>query len=193
MAPTLPVGCADGGCSRAIPGISMKCSSVSGAFCTFGEPWISMGSCWTSGAGPSAWCRSQAFLQAPVAWAAVQAAAYHHRRPAQLWRRQAGGPAGCPASHEQIPQQQSRKFSPTDAPSRAPDAEVQVRQPGAAIPVSACDDLRSLSAATPSNERDRISPRSREGVRDLATGNLRPPRNIRSPLLSDALVCLPTD
>jgi hypothetical protein len=42
-------------------------------------------------------------------------------------------------------------------------------------------DLRSLSAAAPSDGRSQLSPRSREGVPDLATGDLRPPGSMMPP------------
>ena len=62
--------------------------------------------------------------------------------------------------------------------TRATDAEVQISQPGTAGSVGACDDLRSLPAAAPSHGRSRLSTRSREGLPDLATGNLRPSSSV---------------
>jgi hypothetical protein len=43
-----------------------------------------------------------------------------------------------------------------------------------ANPVGTRDDLRSFPAAAPSHGCSRLSTRSREGVPDLAIGNLRP-------------------
>ena len=62
-----------------------------------------------SGAGPMKRHSCQAFLQAPIAWAAVQARAPRRGRPAQLRRRSASDPARCPASDEQVLEQSSRR------------------------------------------------------------------------------------
>lgn len=59
-----------------------------------------------------------------------------------------------------------------------PPADPAISQPGTAVSVGACDDLRSLPAAAPSHGRSRLSTRSREGLPDLATGNLRPSSSV---------------
>ena len=83
-----------------------------------------------------------------------------------------------PDVRHQVLEQSSREFASTHSTTRATDAEVQNSQPGTAVPVGACDDLWPLSAATPSHDRSRLSTRSREGVPDLATGDLRPSSNV---------------
>ena len=75
-------------------------------------------------------------------------------------------------------EQSSREFASTHSTTRTTYAEVQISQPGTAVSVGACDDLRSLPAAAPSHGRSRLSTRSREGVPDLATGNLRPSSSV---------------
>jgi hypothetical protein len=93
--------------------------------------------------------------------------------PAQLWRRSASDPARRAASDEQLLEQSSRELASTHSTTRAADAEVQISEPGTAVPVNARDDLRSLPASAPSHGRSRLSMRSHEGVPDLATGDLR--------------------
>ena len=65
----------------------------------------------------------------------------------------------------------AEKFASTHSTTRATDAEVQISQPGTAVPVGARDDLRSFPAAAPSHGRRRLSTRSRKGAPDLATGS----------------------
>ena len=59
-----------------------------------------------------------------------------------------------------------------------PPADPAISQPGTAVSVGACDDLRSLPAAAPSHGRSRLSTRTREGLPDLATGDLRPSSSV---------------
>ena len=83
-----------------------------------------------------------------------------------------------PDVRHQVLEQSSREFASTHSTTRATDAEVQISQPGTAVPVGARDDLRSFPAAAPSHGRRRLSTRSRKGVPDLATGDLRPSSSV---------------
>jgi DDE domain len=67
----------------------------------------------------------------------------------------------------QVLEQSSREFASTHSTTRATDAEVQISQPGTAVPVGARDDLRSFPATAPSHGRSRLSTRSREGPSEL--------------------------
>jgi hypothetical protein len=87
-----------------------------------GERWISRSArCCAghSGARPPKRRSRQAFLQASIALAAVQATTARHGRPAQLWRRSASDPARRPASDEQVLEQSSREFASTHSMTRA--------------------------------------------------------------------------
>src|SRR5690349_8034578 len=83
-------------------------------------------------------------------------------------------PCRSPPPDEQVFEQSRREFASTKATARTTDAAVQVAAAGAAVSLGARYDLRLLSAASTSDDRRRLSPCSREGLSDLATGDVRP-------------------
>jgi transposase-like protein len=68
----------------------------------------------------------------------------------------------------------SAKLPPADAPARAVDATVQVIPAGTAVPVIARHDLRSFPPSAAPDEGRPVSPRSRQSLPDLASGDVRP-------------------
>ena len=155
----------------------MRCSSASGVCCTIcGARWISTASCWTS------WCRigGTAPLPSVSSCTCCMGLQYKPRRLVTDGLRSYGVArrAILPDVRHRTSRYLNNRaeiFSSTNAPTRAADAEVQVRWPGTANSVGARHDLRSFPTAPPSHERSRISTCSRKSLPDLATGDLRPP------------------
>ena len=65
---------------------------------------------------------------------------HDHRQAGQLWRGQTRGHARHRASPAQGTEQQSREFTPADAPTRATNEAIQIGRPGAALPLSPRSD-----------------------------------------------------
>ncbi len=135
-----------------------------------------------SGSGSTERAGSEALLQTPVARAEVPAPTPRDRRPPQLWRCPARGPARRATPAEPLPQQSSGKLTSADTTTGAAGATVQVAWTGAAVSLSAPHHLRPLPSTSPSDGGRRLPARSREGVPRLAAGDVRPSSGLTLPL-----------
>jgi len=103
------------------------------------------------GAGLSGRHSRQTHLQAAATRAAVQAAAPHHRRPAQPQRSEAGDLAGGAAPGQRVPEQPGRELPQTHA------------RAGATLLFSTRHDPRPFPAETASDGRRSAPPGARPG------------------------------
>ncbi len=113
-------------------------------------------------------------------------------RPPQGWLPKRV--AVCSASDQPIPEQSRGELPQADATSRTPDAMLQVTRASSAVPVGARDDLWPLPSTSTPDDRRSVPPFARQGLPDLAAGNLCPDDSVKSPRLRLAIkLALPSN